>query len=179
MLGGGGADGAAAAAAAAATAAGTATAAGVETAAGTATAAGIATAPSPHESRSDGTDYGLSGGAAAAHLLGQLYATGGQASASDAPAAPPPPPPVPSHLAPTATTVYHEYRVVGGFNGHNGRFAAPERSGDNYWGTKGIPKHRDERQMNHYFDLGAWQEQQMARKQQAAKGANKRQRGGR
>jgi hypothetical protein len=56
--------------------------------------------------------------------------------------------------------VYEDYVVLGGFNGVGDRKFAPlDRSGDNYWEMKGIPKHRDERQMGHYFDLGAWQEE--------------------
>lgn len=47
---------------------------------------------------------------------------------------------------------------VGGFSALSGRFAAPERSGEKYFESKGIPKHRDERQLGHYFDFGAWQE---------------------
>ena len=57
-------------------------------------------------------------------------------------------------------TVYEDYVVLGGFNGVGDRKFAPlDRSGDKYWEMKGIPKHRDERQMGHYFDLGAWQEE--------------------
>jgi hypothetical protein len=65
-------------------------------------------------------------------------------------------------LAPTATTAYKDYSVVGGFNQVTGRFTDPAVSGDNYWDAKGIPRHRDERQMGHYFDLDAWQEQRNA-----------------
>ena len=66
-------------------------------------------------------------------------------------------------LAPTATRTYEEYSVVGGFSTTSGRFNNPETAGENYWASKGIPKHRDERQMGHYFDLGSWQDEMNAR----------------
>ena len=44
------------------------------------------------------------------------------------------------------------------------RIALCVRALQNYFEAKGIPKHRDERQMGHYFDFGAWQEEQNARK---------------
>ena len=75
-----------------------------------------------------------------------------------------------SAAAPPAKRSFEEYTVVGGFSVVNGRFASSEHQGDGYWEAKGIPKHRDERMMNHYFDLAAWQEQ---RNQQKAKGSKK------
>lgn len=73
-------------------------------------------------------------------------------------------------LAPTATLEYQDYKVVGGFAPvANGRFLNPETSGDNYWATKNIPKHRDERMMGHYFDLNAWQDEQNRRQAGGAK----------
>jgi hypothetical protein len=63
----------------------------------------------------------------------------------------------------------------------NGRFTAPELSGEKYFEAKGIPKHRDERQMGHYFDLNDWQAQMNARKASAsnkARSAGKRPRNG-
>ena len=52
--------------------------------------------------------------------------------------------------------------MVGGFSTVNGRFTAPELSGDKYFEAKGIPKHRDECQMGHYFDFSAWQDDEDA-----------------
>ena len=73
-------------------------------------------------------------------------------------------------LAPTATLQYEQHRVLGGFSRvGNNRFLNPDESGDKYFEKKAIPKHRDERQMNNYFDLGAWQDEQNARRQ-AGKG---------
>ena len=53
----------------------------------------------------------------------------------------------------------------------SGRFLNPETSGDNYFEAKGIPRHRDERQMGHYFDFQSWQDEQNARKALQAQGA--------
>lgn len=62
-------------------------------------------------------------------------------------------------VASTMKRTFEEYNVVGGFSSVTGRFTALERAGDNYWDTKGIPRHRDERMMGHYFDFSAWQDE--------------------
>ena len=72
-------------------------------------------------------------------------------------------------LAPSATVDYKDYKVLGGFaQVAGGRFLNPDTSGENYWETKGIPKHRDERQMGNYFDFSAWQDEQNERKRRGA-----------
>ena len=80
-------------------------------------------------------------------------------------------------LTRTRTQTYREYKVVGGFNSSTGRFAA--LAGDAYWDAKGIPRHRDERQMGHYFDFAAWQEQRNQAAQAAARSKAKRPRNAR
>lgn len=86
---------------------------------------------------------------------------------------------------PAYTTHYREYAVLGGFSmtgSRSGKFVAPEMSGEKYFEAKGIPKHRDERQMGHYFDFNEWQEQMNARKAMQGRGGgatgSKRLRGG-
>ena len=75
-------------------------------------------------------------------------------------------------LAPTAITQFKDYRITGGFSATNGRFNA--LSGDAYWDSKGIPRHRDERQMGHYFDFSAWQEERNAQKPKQSHGKRMR-----
>ena len=86
---------------------------------------------------------------------------------------------------PAYTTHYRDYAVLGGFSmtgSRSGKFVAPEMSGEKYFEAKGIPKHRDERQMGHYFDFNEWQEQMNARKAMQGRGGgatgSKRLRGG-
>ena len=75
-------------------------------------------------------------------------------------------------LAPTAITRFTEYRVTGGFSAVDGRFNA--LAGDAYWDSKGIPRHRDERQMGHYFDFATWQEERNMQKAKQSHGKRRR-----
>ena len=55
-----------------------------------------------------------------------------------------------------------------------GKFANPALSGDAYWEAKGIAKTREGRQMGHYFDFDAWQEERNRKGGGQAKKRNRR-----
>ena len=73
--------------------------------------------------------------------------------------------PLPAQPSATPAAPYQDYAVVGGFRTNTGKYMAPARLGDAHWEAKGLAKHRDERQMGHYFDFNAWQDERNRRNQ--------------
>jgi hypothetical protein len=85
-----------------------------------------------------------------------------------------PVPPLPPKITPYSTPsglpalTYQDYSSLGGFNPHSGKFAATTEAA--YWSTKGLPEDRAGRQMAHYFDVDAYQEQMRKYKEMKERG---------